>query len=428
MAGGNMATAPRATMMAPAAVVGSLSCKNPSDALRIPSSGFLSPPRPRLQLAACSSGSDFLALRSLSFSLSAPRFSSIELCSIQDSSRFKSKAIRQVRCQALECHEKKNSTYEFWDSVTDQLSGSATFAFLPLQIPQIVLNYRNLSVGNAAALAAVPWTGLLTGLLGNLSLLSYFAEKKERGAAVVQAVGVLSTYIVLVQLAFAGTMPMPIFTATAVAVVIGFLVNILNFYDLISKDIYRGWKDIITVGGVSVLSQVMWTTFEPFLPSSILPGIILLALSTAAVILERLGKLPRQISEIMGGVAAWSATLLFMWGPVAQMWTNYINPSNIKGLSVYTILLAMVGNGLLLPRALFTRDLMWFTGSSWGALMQGWGILMSMYTHKCIAGSIFIGTTVSLLLWFGNMLIMDSKANSLDSVFSPLWELLFRKG
>lgn len=47
------------------------------------------------------------------------------------------------------------------------------------------------------------------------------------------------------------------------------------------------------------------------------------------------------------------------WRNVFQ-WTNYLNPSNIKGLSVYTILLAMIGNGLLLPRALFTRDLMWY--------------------------------------------------------------------
>lgn len=98
--------------------------------------------------------------------------------------------------------------------------------------------------------------GLLTGLLGNLSLLSYFAEKKERGATIVQAVGVLSTLIVLLQLAIAGTMPVPVFTATAVAVVVGFVVNILNFNGLLSAGIYRAWKEAITVGGVSVLPQV----------------------------------------------------------------------------------------------------------------------------------------------------------------------------
>jgi hypothetical protein len=41
-------------------------------------------------------------------------------------------------------------------------------------------------------------------------------------------------------------------------------------------------------------------------------------------------------------------------------WTNYLNPSNIKGLSAFSMLLAMLGNGLMLPRAVFIRDLMWY--------------------------------------------------------------------
>lgn len=94
-------------------------------------------------------------------------------------------------------------------------------------------------------------------------------------------------------------------------------------------------------------------------------------------------------------MSAWTATLLFMWMPVAQMvilfwlfwkkhwcksdchlvankfemlirslvsvqWTNLLNPDNIKGLSATSMLLAMVGNGLMIPRALLTRDLMWY--------------------------------------------------------------------
>jgi hypothetical protein len=65
--------------------------------------------------------------------------------------------------------------------------------------------------------------GQLTGLLGNLSLLSYFAGKRERGATVVQAVGVVSTGIVLLQLALGGAMPVPVFLATASVVVVGLL-------------------------------------------------------------------------------------------------------------------------------------------------------------------------------------------------------------
>lgn len=41
-------------------------------------------------------------------------------------------------------------------------------------------------------------------------------------------------------------------------------------------------------------------------------------------------------------------------------WTNLLNPENIKGLSAISMLLAMIGNGLMIPRALLIRDLMWY--------------------------------------------------------------------
>jgi hypothetical protein len=39
---------------------------------------------------------------------------------------------------------------------------------------------------------------MLTGLLGNLSPLSYFTNKREMEAVIVQTLGVISTYVVLV--------------------------------------------------------------------------------------------------------------------------------------------------------------------------------------------------------------------------------------
>lgn len=44
----------------------------------------------------------------------------------------------------------------------------------------------------------------------------------------------------------------------------------------------------------------------------------------------------------------------------SYQWTNFLNPDNIKGLSSVSMLLAMMGNGLMIPRALFIRDLMWY--------------------------------------------------------------------
>lgn len=55
---------------------------------------------------------------------------------------------------------------------------------------------------------------------------------------------------------------------------------------------------------------------------------------------------------------------IFIWRVYAAyllmlQWTTYLNPENIKGLSAFTILLGMIGNGLMIPRALFIRDLIW---------------------------------------------------------------------
>lgn len=102
----------------------------------------------------------------------------------------------------------------------------------------------------------VGFQGQLTGLLGNLSLLSYFAGKREKGAMIVQAVGVVATLIVLMQLALAGAMPVAAFSVTATAVVVGFVLNLLNYYELLSATIWRFWEEAVVLGGLTVLPQV----------------------------------------------------------------------------------------------------------------------------------------------------------------------------
>lgn len=104
--------------------------------------------------------------------------------------------------------------------------------------------------------------GMLTSLLGNLSLLSYFAKKREKEAMVVQTLGVVSTYVVLVQLALAETMPLPYFLATSVVVASGLFLNFMNFFGLLNAGIWRFWEDFITIGGLSVLPQVIVLSFS----------------------------------------------------------------------------------------------------------------------------------------------------------------------
>ncbi|KAG0585108.1 hypothetical protein M758_3G259400 [Ceratodon purpureus] len=320
--------------------------------------------------------------------------------------------------------DEKELVYSRWNATTARLAESATLAFLFLQLPQIILNTKNLYAGDFAALFAVPWMGQLTGLLGNLSLLSYFATKKERGAMIVQAVGCVSTLIVLMQLAIAGAMPLPAFTATATAVVLGFILNLLNYQELLRPSIWQMWEEAVTIGGVTVLPQVMWSTFEPVLPHSMLPSIVCGSTIVTMIILARMGMLPEKVLLCMGGVSAWTATLLFMWSPVAQMWTNFLNPANIKGLSSQTVLLAMIGNGLLLPRALFIRDFMWFTGSFWGCSLAGEGILISMYIYECVSPALFWIVSLGYISWIVGMLWKDSQAYRLPSILSPFSELV----
>ncbi|KAL3641706.1 hypothetical protein CASFOL_012521 [Castilleja foliolosa] len=320
---------------------------------------------------------------------------------------------------------KKGEAFEQWDSRTAKFAGVANFPFLLLQLPQIVLNTQNLIAGNKSALLAVPWLGMLTGLLGNLSLVSYFIKKKETEAVIVQTSGVISTYVVMLQLAMGQAMPLPHFIAVSVVVALGLVLNFLKYFDLLIPEFWHFWEDFITVVGLATLPQVMWSTFVPYVPNTILPGIIAFVTALLAVVMARMGKLSDKYVKFLGSVSGWTATLLFMWMAVAQMWTNLLNPENIKGLSAVTMLLAMIGNGLLIPRALFIRDLMWFTGSSWGSVFYGWGNLICLFCFNSINRESFLAATLGFLAWIGLTLWRDSQAHGLGSPFSSLKELFF---
>jgi hypothetical protein len=320
---------------------------------------------------------------------------------------------------------KESREFEQWDSLTAKFSGAANIPFLLLQLPQIILNARNLMAGNNTALLAVPWLGMLTGLLGNLSLLSYFAKKRETEAILVQTLGVFSTYVVVAQLAMAEAMPLPYFTVTSVVVAAGLVLNFLNYFNMLNSGIWSLWEDFTTVGGLSVLPQAMWSTFVPYIPNSILPGAISFIIAVTAVFMARTGKLSKKGAKFVGSLSAWTATLLFMWMPVTQMWTNFLNPENIKGLSAISMLLAMIGNGLMIPRALFIRDLMWFTGSTWASIVYGYGNLTCLYWFNCISKEFFLAATAGFVLWIGMTLRKDTVAYGYNSPMRSLKELFF---
>ena len=57
--------------------------------------------------------------------------------------------------------------------------------------------------------------------------------------------------------------------------------------------------------------------------------------------------------------------------------SNLRDPSSLAGIAIPSVVLAMVSNALMVPRALFTVDAVWFVGSAWGSLM-GWAQLASL--------------------------------------------------
>ena len=64
---------------------------------------------------------------------------------------------------------------------------------------------------------------------------------------------------------------------------------------------------------------------------------------------------------------------------------NFTNPDGLAGLSQATVVLAMVGNGLMVPRALLTRDKVWLAGSAW-ASFTGWAQLLSLFINHSPTG------------------------------------------
>lgn len=97
---------------------------------------------------------------------------------------------------------------------------------------------------------------MLTGLLGNLSLLSYFIKKRETEAVAIQLLGVVSIYVVILQLAMAEAMPLPHFVATSIVTASGVVLNLMKYFDLLNTGIWKSWEEFITIAGLSALPQV----------------------------------------------------------------------------------------------------------------------------------------------------------------------------
>eukprot|EP00850_Spirogloea_muscicola_P015358 SM000117S25478 [mRNA] locus=s117:61601:64802:- [translate_table: standard] len=314
--------------------------------------------------------------------------------------------------QAAETELDPNADLNTWNKTTERLVGGSTLGFMLLLLPQIFKNVENLAAGNTSALAVLPWIGYSTGLAANLMLLSYFIGKDERSATLVQSIGAISGYAVITQIYLAGYMPPAAYYGVTVGLVLALVVNVLKQVKLLPISVWRVWQNFIGVGGVTLLPQVLWVTFTGY--NTPVPAII------AAIS----GRLPNNLAAFWRSISAWTATLLFMFTPIPQLQACFANPASVQGISILTTLLGIASNALMVPRALFTRDLMWFTGTTWGTTVTGWGILCAIYLGGATSPATFWTSTALLASYFITVLVLDAKSYSLSNPILSLKGLL----
>eukprot|EP00892_Ulva_mutabilis_P003326 jgi/Ulvmu1/1365/UM011_0093.1 len=309
------------------------------------------------------------------------------------------------------------TAYERWDRITTSLVDYSTVAFTFLLLPQLFKNALALKAGNAASLAGLSWLGFMTALMGNTQLLGYFLDKGERSAAAIQGIGVISNYGVLFQVAVAGHMPPSLPPALIAACLVSLSVLSARASGALqpASRAWHAWQALMAVVGIITVPQVLWTTF--FDSSTLLPAAIATVPAVVLLGMDATGRLTGRLQRLWGALSAWTATLLFCCQPIAQLAANFVRPEGVASLSLATLLLATLGNSMMVPRALLKRDVIWLTGTAWGVAAYGWGNLLTMARAHHLHGiggvtlPLFAAVTAAMIVYFGAVLRMDAKAS-----------------
>jgi hypothetical protein len=138
--------------------------------------------------------------------------------------------------------------------------------------------------------------------------MSYFAKKRETEAVIVQTLGSISTYVVIVQLAMAESMPMPQFLATSAVVAAGLLLNLLNYLGWLPGTLWQLWEDFMTIGGLAVLPQVTITAHL---------AMLMLMLCRPMLILDMINVSPLPLSHNVNSKCRSCGQHLFPSSPIA---------------------------------------------------------------------------------------------------------------
>lgn len=292
---------------------------------------------------------------------------------------------------------------------------ASSIPFSILVLPQVVQNAVNMAAGHSSAMSIISWEGYLSAMFGNTLMCSHFAASGERSAVNVQLVGILNNFLILTQVALAGVMPLAVFVAAAVFTAIATGINLARVQKLSGASthadddkfgIWQKWQLGAGLIGLSVVPQVLYNTATGPAAQTLLPfGATLLLLSI--LIGSRLASKKGDAATLVRSLPGWGATLLFALSPLPQLVRNFLEPQSLQGLSVGTMLLALLGNALMVPRALFVRDVVWLSGTAW-ACTAGWGQLFSMFRgvssetgQRLLDGYVFVAVTVVLVAYMG---------------------------
>jgi glycosidase/lipid-A-disaccharide synthase-like uncharacterized protein len=328
--------------------------------------------------------------------------------------------------------ESKSSWWKAdWGVWVERLVYFAIVPFLFLQLPQIMSNFSNLSA-DPEKISILPWIGYSTGIIANLTLLTYFTSIKKKAVALVQAVGVITSAVVLGQIFAAGYMPFAAMAVMPAIVVAGLTINLLKWMGKLPEkflglEMWKTWNDATVLLGLFALPLGVAVTFNLMGAYSWAVLGVSAALALGGVrlmLLDRQGKLPSALHAVWQTLGAWLATALFVFMPLPQIVNNVSNPENIAGIAVGTLILSVAGNILETTGAVYHKNRIWFTGSFWAIAVGGGAVLLSMYVFGALSPVIFWGfmSIVPLSLLLSLWLTSRHHGESMLSALSFLWK------
>lgn len=313
-----------------------------------------------------------------------------------------------------------------WERFSQFMVSLSILAFLPLQVPQIWRNFDAITSQDPATIAhlkVIPVLGYVSGMVANLLLMCYLADRQERWGAIVQCLGIVTSGIVVTQLFSVGLVDPLLFAVLILGVGLGISLNGIQLWRGTDQPLSTSapeltpepcpdpgtfdrlwalWKNGLNILGLTLFPLILtWQLQESLLPHlslgcGVVGSCLLLGISSTALLenqfpstwsehpwwspLEQILGLFRRYWAVLSG---WTANLLFMFGPAAQLMANLVHPESIAALALPTQFLSAFGNLLILTRSgtLFIQghDRVWAVGSFWEVTVRGLVFLTIAY-------------------------------------------------